>query len=269
AFSPDGRTLAAIASDQSYCVWDSTTGKKLKQVSLLLGTSERAKSVHHTAEGPVMLVYKREEEAISTCLWNMATDKRSPFVEVSRGALIPRLAICPNGKFLAYENKLCEIATGRIIRQFKAVETRLLIYRIDFSPNGNMLAYWIGDLAGDTGTILLVDVSTGKKILHIGDSDSEFPDQRFRSAPVLSPDGRFVAYWERPSDRIHVKNTAVEPDADWSPRTSGETPIAFSPDSRTLITRDPSRIFCVFGRWPHGCSVRQSRLSPMLTRSRC
>src|SRR5262249_43510663 len=122
AFSPDGRTLAAIASDQSYCVWDSTTGKKLKQVSLLLGTSERAKSVHHTAEGPVMLVYKREEEAISSCLWNMATDKRSPFVEVSRGALIPRLAICPNGKFLAYENKLCEIATGRIIRQFKAVE---------------------------------------------------------------------------------------------------------------------------------------------------
>src|SRR5262249_25452495 len=100
---------------------------------------------------------------------------------------------------------------------------------------------WIGDLAGDTGTILLVDVSTGKKILHIGDSDSEFPDQRFRSAPVLSPDGRFVAYWERPSDRIHVKNIAGEPDADWSPRTSGETPIAFSPDSRTLITRDPSK----------------------------
>jgi WD40 repeat protein len=246
AFSPDSRALASMTDHQSYRLWEVSSGKELKKVKLSIGKEEVPKSVTYLPDGNlVILLYKYEgfdfDEAtgwakqgtISSCLWNMATGKKSPFIEIGYGGL----GICPKGQFLALDNGLWEIATGKKMRNFDIIDPRVLTFKIEFSPDGKTLAYWICEsLAQNASMILLVNVATGKKVLQIGDLGLEVPEFCFRSPPTFSPDGKAIAFSQEPEGRIHVRKVAADKDIAWNRPTIHEEVLAFSPDGKTLIT---------------------------------
>jgi WD40 repeat protein len=248
AFSPDGRRLVSLDSDQTLRLYDVTSGKILKQDTIPLDKDERAEQVGFGPNGTmIVLVSKggiRFDRArgvavqgdVSTCLWNASTRKRSPWVITGYGGM----AVSPDGTFLAHGDGLWETATGKKIRKFPIPEG--LIYEIRFSPDGKILAHWICEsLAQNTSMIVLADVASGKKLLQIGDLAAEIPHFCFRSPATFSTDGKMIAFSELrspPDYPIRVWNVSANKEVQRVPQKEYADQLGFSADGRTVLSWD-------------------------------
>src|SRR5262249_24855849 len=93
AFSPDGRTLAALNKDGTIRLWDVATGKERSKTAFALGPEEVAHQIHYTPDGDLAVLLRRHtgfkfeaggvtQGTISACLGNLKSGRRSPLIKI-------------------------------------------------------------------------------------------------------------------------------------------------------------------------------------------
>jgi WD40 repeat protein len=203
AFSHDGKTLAAGGLDLSGVAsptgrfgighiesWDATAGFKPRRRIRVDG------EVHSIAFAPDdrKLV---SAQSMSIRLWDLATGAEVQRCE-DQSAQTYSLAISADGMTVAVGAadeaiRLCDIATGRVVRRFRVDPDVLATETVALSPDGKTLAA--------TGMGLACDPKTGIKTVPKGfDMWDLATGQRTRRAPeeridhvAISPDGKTVA----------------------------------------------------------------------------
>jgi WD40 repeat protein len=244
AFSPDGRALAVMDGKGAVRIFDVATGKEGKTITPALGPGEAPERVSYTNSGDLVVLlckYKgfksgpgtATQGTISACLWNFASGKRSPLIEIGYGGL----AVCPNGEVLAYGDGLWEIATGKKLR--KVALTDGLVYEVGFSQDGKTVMYQISEsLAQDFSLLFLADVATGKKVLQIGEIDLDKQRDRcsFYFGAVFSADGKRVAFSEGDRLALHLWDVPGGKTLHRIPLEKSERVVGFSPDAKALVS---------------------------------
>jgi|GEM_PF-4668626 len=251
AFSPDGRTLAVVQSKGTIRagngvvrVWDLATGKETKKITLALAPGEIPERVSYNSRGELVVLlcqYKgfksgpgwAKQGTISACLWNAASDKRSPFIEIGYGGV----AVCPKGELLAFDRGIWDVATGKKLRNVVLPDG--LVGEIDFSPDGKKVLYRVSEsLARDFALLFLADVATGKKVLQIGEIDLEKHRGRcsLLFGPKFSLDGNRLAFGEAYRPTLHLWDVPEAKAVQRIPLKELEEVVGFSPNGRTLFT---------------------------------
>jgi len=150
AISPDGADLATIGEDQTVCICDLSTGKRLQ----VLPISTRGRTVAFSPNGK-WLAAGNDDSVIT--LWNTATGERLRSLN-ARSGFINSLAFSPDGTWIGFASndgstQLWDPASGRIIRFLNDQENGALC--LAFSPNGRWLATGYGN-----GIVRLRDTSS-------------------------------------------------------------------------------------------------------------
>jgi WD40 repeat protein len=245
AFSPDGRTFAALGKDRALVLWDVASGRERSRIALRLGRDEAPEQVLFLPDGSLALLLCQyegfkslpdgwfREGTISACVWNINSDKRSPFVVVGYGGL----AVCPKGEILAHGKNLWDVASGKKLKT--AALPRGMVTCITFSPDGKTVVYQISEsLAQDFALLFLADVAIGQKRLVIGEIDgmNQLAECRFYCSAKFSPDGTLVAFSEVGEHALHLRSVAEGKAFRRIALKDWETVIGFSPDGRNLVT---------------------------------
>ncbi len=195
AFSPDGKTLAAV-HDGKIRLWDAVTGKRLKDVAKLTGDCTM---IDFSPDGKCLFAnFKNARE--QSGMWELATGKEIPlpvagevsYVFSASGAT---LVLAEAGKDYAF---VCAAATGQVqqkiaikipsptvFNQISPVATNFyrakqgMGWPFALSPDSKMLV-----ACGQAGQIRRFDTATGKEIAA--------PGLKADPAPLLafSPDGK-------------------------------------------------------------------------------
>ncbi len=193
AFSPDGKTLAAGYGDNTLCLWDVASGKKLHEMSGVRSISHRG---FHDG-GIQCVLFSRDGKQLA-----FARDNQLALLDVSSGKeIMPlpahrgtmhRVFFSPDGKRLLTgsdepKGRILEwdTASGRLIRQIPGESAST--DRVSFSPDRKILA------TGSGANLTLLDTETGKEIRKI-----PLP-QKSHQTPgdiVFSPDGKLLAVEE-------------------------------------------------------------------------
>jgi WD40 repeat protein len=229
AFSHDGKTLAAGCSDRGYGVlqlWDATAEMKLRRrislpssvVSIVFAPDDRTLA---SAQG------------MSIRLWDPATGKEVPRSE-DHSAQSYSLAVSADGRIVAVGTKddairLCDTATGRVIRRLPVDGDVPATYTVAFSPDGKTLAS-----AG-------LGVARSKTIAKGFDLWNLATDERTRCASgvmvyrlAFSPDGKMVATGV---GEIVLFDTATGKELRRMPgHTDNADALAFSPGGKLLAS---------------------------------
>jgi WD40 repeat protein len=251
AFSRDSRSLALLDGRGTLRVWD-VAGKETKSIPLDLGPEECVEQVRYTPAGELTVLLSRYEGFksgpgwfvqgnISTCLWNLTSGKRSPFVEIGYGGL----ARSPESGLLAYRDGLWELSSGKKLR--KVPLPRGLVCAVEFAPDGKSVLYQISEsLAQDFALLFLVDAATGKKLLQIGEIDLEKDRDKcnFFCEAKFSPDGRLLAFLQADESALHLREAAGGKALHRIPLPTSEQVVGFSPDSRTVFTWRGDSVRC-------------------------
>ncbi len=244
AFSPDGRSLAVLDGKGAFRILDVATGVEIKRIAPALGVGEVLERVSYTSAGELVVLLCRYEGfksgagkatqgTISACRWNLTSGKRSPFIEIGYGGL----AVCPKGKLLAHHDGLWDIASGKKLRKVALPDG--LVYQIEFSPDGKSLAYQISEsLAQDFSLLFFADVTTGKKMLQIGEIALNKGKERchFYFSPKFTADGKQLAFSEADRPALHVWDMRGNKEIHRIPLKDSERVVGFSPDSKALVS---------------------------------
>jgi RNA polymerase sigma factor (sigma-70 family) len=172
-FSPDGRILATAAAqptaavppiDRAIHLWESPSGKKIKQLvwqggsqAWALAFSPDGKRLVSAHNDLPTLSGKPGNKALSWRVWDLATGEQLRHFEGTDAAVGSILAISPDGKTLATQTsdpanrldlasdsvKLVELATGNERAQFKGHTGS--VYSLSFSLDSRLLASGGGD----------------------------------------------------------------------------------------------------------------------------
>ena len=199
SFSPDGKTLAIGATDNTIRLWDVNSGKELKKLE---GHTDGIASISFSADGKMLASGSLDKTIF---LWNLDSGKEIGRVHEARS--VWSVSFSPDGKILAsgltkntihlwdvssLEN--IEKLQGTILVSDSSVAERQrkegfdeqymehIIGSIAFSPNGELLAAGSLDEA-----IYLCDVSSGKEISRLeGQTGAIF-------SVAFSPNGMILA----------------------------------------------------------------------------
>jgi RNA polymerase sigma factor (sigma-70 family) len=249
AFLPDGKSL--IAADRSSIrVWDSGTGRELRRFG-----DGNVKSVSLSADRKRLAA--APESSGPYRIWEVATGK---LVRAIGGPLWGTIVLSPNGKRLASIGAnlrrsgldslvhLWDVDTGREVHLYTRHTD--IVWTIAFSPDGDQLYSGSAD-----HTIRVWDIASGREvgrfeghkhaICHLAVS----PDGKRLASVAMhydkySPDKRSwrtfnrVRIWDT-STRKEVRQIVVDPKMkvdQWGFPPDGFHTIAFTPDSKTLVT---------------------------------
>ncbi len=168
AFSPDGKIVACAAAGRGLCLWDTATGKQLRQI----GPETRAESLAFSPDGKMLVcAFNPNDPAGGTALYETATGRK--IIDLPRGLgtrartmTTQTLAYAPNGKTIAGVD-----AQGTAIHFFDAANGKKwkkelpvgaeekVIHRLAWSPDSKRIAW-----GGESGFIHLWDADMGKEV---------------------------------------------------------------------------------------------------------
>lgn len=154
-FSPDGKIIASISIHGNICMWDVTTGDKIKQYNI---KDKYALSLSFSPDGK-LLASGYDDGNIY--LWDIITDKKVKKI-YETSFPINSVFFSPNGKFItcvsnSHVIRLWETPTGKEYSVFE--KSSNYICSIAFSPDSRTIAAGYND-----GTIGLWDVNSRKEI---------------------------------------------------------------------------------------------------------
>ncbi|HZV05357.1 MAG TPA: sigma-70 family RNA polymerase sigma factor, partial [Gemmataceae bacterium] len=190
AFSPDGRTLAS-ASQAAIVLWDTASGKLLRQFSASPGQMNRVLSLAFTLDGKGL--FSAGEDA-RIRLWDSATGKVARLF-TGHEKVVRCTVLSPDGRTLASaadkEIRLWETATGKMIRRLTGQKEP--IRALAFSPDGKLLASGSDDRS--ISSIWLWETATGKVQRRFPEDPKDIQERRFHNLRTLafSPDGKTLA----------------------------------------------------------------------------
>jgi WD40 repeat protein len=147
------------------------------------------------------------------------------------------VAICPNGKLLAYKGGLWDVATGRKLHN--VVLPAGLVVKIDFSPDGKIVLYQISESpAQDFALLFLAEAASGKKILRIGEIDVEKHGEAcgFLFGAKFSPNAKLIAFSQIDRPSLHVWDVAAKKAVRRIPLRESEPVVGFFPGARGLVS---------------------------------
>jgi RNA polymerase sigma factor (sigma-70 family) len=183
AFAPDGKTLAAAWFNGPPCLWDVSTGKKIRE---LAGPETKADWVVFAPDGKTLAFGRRDYEMGSqgTHLVDVASGEELQWFKEALG--VPFAWFSPDGKILAMEGseskvRFWDVETGKKLRECSG-------NAVAWAPDSKTAA--VGVLGK---TVRLVEIATGKEV----DTGKQFytgtDPLRWRPALVFSPDGETLA----------------------------------------------------------------------------
>ena len=215
AFSPDGRSILSGCSDYNARLWD-TSGKLLHQF-------QEQRSII------VAVAFSPDGQSILTgswdgtiCLYKKDGTLLHKFKDID--GTVSSVAFSPDGKYVLGGSddstaRLWEI-NGKIIREFKQPGP---VSATTFSPDGKFI------LIGGTGFAPRMLDLEGKLM-------GEFGQTKYCSSLAISPDGKWVATGGTGDFGAQVWSIDKKFTLDLIGHTSGVVSVAFSPDSRSLLT---------------------------------
>lgn len=241
-FSPDGRTLATnyeYGGDKVF-LWDIATG----QVKMTLSEHrDTVTSLDFSPDGQTLLTGSSDGTAK---LWNMATGQARATLNVGLDGSpdFVKAIFSPDGRTVATSGstrpKLWDAATGQLkITLAKHPEA---VYAMAFGLGGQVLATesyegQVRPYAVGTGNAMLWSVATGQlktkfvdpKLIYSGSHETTIYNLTF------SPDGRTMATASRDKTAKLWDAETGQWKATLSGYDGGVNPLAFSPDSGTLV----------------------------------
>ncbi len=235
ALAPDDRLLASGGTDKTIRLWDLTTGKEL---AVLTGHDDVVRCLAFSPDGKLLASASTDK---TVRLWDMAARKEKAVV-VRFGVGAAGVAFSPDGKLLAMcashdSNanmpgggiKLWDVASNREREAFEGAKVSAL--SVSFSPDGKLLA----SCAPGAPSVSIWDVASGKRVTMVRDSTSV-------RHLAFSPDGKLLATAHGGGARRGNGSVQLWDTKNWQEVAYGQAhrqlavSVAFSPDSRTLIS---------------------------------
>jgi RNA polymerase sigma factor (sigma-70 family) len=241
AFSPNGKTLVAVCSDE-VMLWDTASGKTIhrwKRDELRPTPSgkpilDRLNAPNFTSDGRT-LIFQTDDGKI--CLLDPATGNavRTFSGPSARGREAALASLSSDDKLLAVVSDvdkvaIVDLATTRVLQHFGG--HRAAIYGLAFSPDGKTLA--VGTL---NPSVQLWEVGTGKMLWGNRYRDSTAKERdSFVTAVAFSPDGKTLAAgrW----DHITLLEAATGKDLGRLEYKTMQScnGLTFTPDGKTLVS---------------------------------
>lgn len=184
AWLPDGKRLLSTAHDGDNLVrlWDSTTGKELRQFT---GHAGPPISVAVAPDGQTALTTSKEGHIRQWCLGSL-----EPTVLRGHEGEVWSVAFSPDGKLLATASadrtvRLWKVS-GELVRKLDGCVDD--VFSVAFSPDGKRLATGEGDLfRRQHGLVRLWDVASGEQLATLKGHTGAV------RAVAFSPDGKLLA----------------------------------------------------------------------------
>jgi WD40 repeat protein len=216
AFSPDGRLLAAGGLEGRICLWETATGREVRQLGQQLLDGE-IYTLAFAPDGKTLASGGRDGHISFD---DVATGKHLGMLRVP--GRLASVAFAPDSQLLASATTGGKVQVWDVAARLEVVQFRgreMAGIHVVFSPDGRILA-----AAPHHGGFSLWDVSSGKEL------------RRFEKGSgyvAFSPDGRILAAPDHEAIHFWDAGTAKElPALPWDRREYHR--IGFSPDGKYL-----------------------------------